>query len=462
MLREERSGTVPMDTLYLSNDVSVRQQVAWKKALTKAKQQLSSQKSRRLDSDAPQPLGWKQGPNDAEGLRQLILLDPISLLLFAFPIGVAAHFLEWRAIFVFWLNFFAMIPLAKLMGDATEELAAGLKSDTIGGLLNATFGNAVEMILMVQTLRSDKKGNIKVVKGTLLGSILSNLLLVLGMSFIAGGVTPRDGKVLNKRQVFSTVVALTNVTMLLLATAAMALPTIFFSTLGTQFEEQHSMLGMQFEEEQHSKFEEEQHSRTLKVSRYCSIYILSAYVAYLLFQLYTHAEAFSAGEDSEDEDLQPQLSICGALGLLVVTTIMVAFSSEFLVDSLDSLVEDWGIGRSFIGIVLLPIVGNACEHAGAIRMAMSEKVDITIGIAVGSSTQVALFVVPFAVLTGWILDQPMDLNFGPLDTTVLVFAVLLTFSIITDGMSTWLEGYMLFIAYVIVATLYWFFPETPG
>lgn len=238
----------------------VRQQVAWKKALTKAKQQLSNQKTRRLDDDSPQPLGWKKGPSDCQGFKHLILLEPVSILLLAFPIAVLSHLLEWGTIWTFWLNFLAMIPLAKLMGDATEELAAGLRSDTIGGLLNATFGNAVEMILMVQTLRA---GQIDVVKGTLLGSILSNLLLVLGMSFVAGGFTPLDGKVLNKRQAFSTTVALTNVTMLLLATAALALPTIFFATVRDQ-------LG------------EEQDSRTLEVSRYCSTYILSAYIAYLL------------------------------------------------------------------------------------------------------------------------------------------------------------------------------------
>mmetsp|Transcript_70463 Transcript_70463/g.206138 ORF Transcript_70463/g.206138 Transcript_70463/m.206138 type:complete len:448 (+) Transcript_70463:93-1436(+) len=434
--RPERSHTIAVANW--NSETSVRQQVDWKRALTKAKQELSKHKSRRLDDDSPQPLGWKQSPSNLEGFKHLILLEPISALLIAWPVAVAASLLEWSSVWTFWLNFLAMIPLAKLMGDATEELAAGLKSDTVGGLLNATFGNAVEMILMVQTIRA---GQIDVVKGTLLGSVLSNLLLVLGMSFVAGGFTPLDGKVLNKRQAFSTVVALTNVTMLLLATAAMALPTIFFSTVGG--------LGG-----------EEPDARTLEVSRYCSTYILSAYVAYLLFQLYTHAEAFTSSDEEESEfDLQPQLTIGGAMLLLTVTTTMVAVSSEFLVGSIDGLVEKWQLGKAFIGIVLLPIVGNACEHVGAIRMAMSEKVDITIGIAVGSSTQVALFVVPFAVIVGWAIDEPMDLNFGPMDTTVLVFAVLLTFSIITDGMSTWLEGYMLIIAYLIIATLYWFFPE---
>mmetsp|Transcript_148246 Transcript_148246/g.412866 ORF Transcript_148246/g.412866 Transcript_148246/m.412866 type:complete len:197 (+) Transcript_148246:97-687(+) len=165
------------------------------------------------------------------------------------------------------------------------------------------------------------------------------------------------------------------------------------------------------------------------------------------------------GEDEEEEEEDPQLTVCGALVLLAVTTVVVAFCSEFLVESIDGLAEQCGMGRPFIGVVLLPMVGNACEHAGAVRMAMAEKLDITIGIAVGSSTQISLLVVPFAVLIGWAIDKDMDLNFGAMDSVVLVFTAMLSFSIITDGKATWLEGYMLLMAYAIVATLYWFYPE---
>lgn len=173
-------------------------------------------------------------PEDAEGgrrdnlsaLMQIVVFDPISIMLVFWPIGWASSLLEWADAITFATNFLAMIPLAKILGDATEELAAGLKNDTVGGLLNATFGNAVEMILTVQMLRENK---IEVVKGTLLGSILSNLLLVLGMSFFAGGLTQRDGTRMNKEQTFSPGAALTNMTMLLIATCAFALPTVFFS-----------------------------------------------------------------------------------------------------------------------------------------------------------------------------------------------------------------------------------------
>jgi len=373
---------------------------------------------------------------NCKGLKRLVLEEPISRLLLAFPFAVASYLCMWPVGYCFWLNFVVMIPLAKLMGDATEELAAGLKNETVGGLLNATFGNAVELILTVQTLRA---GQIDVVKSTLMGSVLSNLLLVLGTSFLAGGITPRGGQLIGKQQRFFARSGQVNVTMLLLATAAVTLPTLFFNSVS----------------EHHPS------AQTLRVSRWCSLYILSAYMAYLLFQLITHAEAFQpkGAEETEEEEAEPQLSVGGALSLLGVTTVLVAFCSEILVGSIDGLAEQCGMGRPFIGVVLLPMVGNACEHAGAVRMAMAEKLDITIGIAVGSSTQIALLVVPFAVLAGWMLDQDMDLNFGAMDSTVLIFAVLITFSIITDGMSSWLEGFMLLMAFAVMATLYFFCPE---
>jgi Ca2+:H+ antiporter len=389
-------------------------------------------------------------PGNLAGLRNL-LWDPISLLLVAWPLGCLAHFHDWGDIPEFWLNFIAMVPLAKILGDATEELAAGLKNDTLGGLLNATFGNAVEMILTVQTLRA---GQIGVVKGTLLGSILSNLLLVLGMSFFVGGLTPSKGSRIGKEQTFSTQAALTNMTMLLLACSAFAFPAVFFS---------HEEIDREYNESQISElgtFAAGSTPRLLQISRWCSVYILAAYVAFLFFQLYTHVDVFKGSSgDEEEEDEEAQLSPAVAVALLFVATCLVAASSEFLVDSIDGLVDSWGLGKTFIGVILLPIVGNACEHAGAVRMAVYDKMDITIGIAVGSSTQIALFVVPFAVLVGWAIDQPMDLDLGALHTTIMMMAVLITFSVVSDGNTNWLEGFMLMIAYLVVATLFWFLPE---
>mmetsp|Transcript_62004 Transcript_62004/g.134432 ORF Transcript_62004/g.134432 Transcript_62004/m.134432 type:complete len:454 (+) Transcript_62004:66-1427(+) len=381
-------------------------------------------------------------PSSWRGLCEL-LWHPICLLLLAWPLGIAAALLKWGDLPCFWLNFLAMIPLAKILGDFTEELAIGLKSDTLGGLLNATFGNAVEMILTVQTLRAaqEKPEYIDVVKGTLLGSVLSNMLLVLGTSFLCGGFTGPDWK--GKMQTFSIPAALTNMTMLLLATASWALPTVFISDTSV-------------------KDYTDEDATTLTVSRICCIYILISYVAFLFFELYTHIDMVKSSE--EDDEGPPSFSVGFAFIGLAISTVLVAVSSEFLVDAIDGLVHQlhgtpFEMGKTFIGVILLPIVGNACEHVGAVRMAMVEKVDITIGIAVGSSTQIALFVVPFSVLIGWMIDVPMDLNFGYLNTTVMIFSVLIVLSVLTDGSANWLEGFMLVVAYFVVATLYLYFPS---
>merc|ERR1712176_156787 len=145
--------------------------------------------------------------------------------------------------------------------------------------------------------------------------------------------------------------------------------------------------------------------------------------------------------------------------MMLLTTLVVAFSSELLIGSLEGVVEEAGISQHFIGIILLPIVGNACEHASAIRFAIMDKPGLSIGIAVGSSTQISLFVVPFSVLTGWIIQQPMDLNFGSLNTTVMSISVIVVLSVVVDGMANWLQGYLLMSGYFIIAVLYWHLPN---
>lgn len=177
------------------------------------------------------------------------------------------------------------------------------------------------------------------------------------------------------------------------------------------------------------------------------------------FQLVTHREAMQEDEGGDDEPEEPAISIPMSLGVMTLVTIIVAFSSELLVQSLDSVVEQTGISQHFIGIILLPIVGNACEHVSAIRFSMQDKPGLSIGIAVGSSTQISLFVVPFAVLAGWVMQQPMDLNFGSLNTTVLSISVVVVLSIVVDGSATWLQGYLLVSAYYVVAVLYWHLPD---
>lgn len=397
-----------------------------------------------------------------------ILLHPFSLLLVCFPLGIYSGIKEWDALYVFWFNIIAMIPLAKILGDATEELADAIQNDTLSGLLNATLGNAVEMILTVQTLR---KGLLDVVKATLLGSILSNLLLVLGSSFFLGGLsassshvgkyhvihTPgnskRDSKngttedassrciTMEKEQLFTVKGALVNVAMHLLSIMTIALPTVMGSFSAHHVKEE------------------------LLISRCGSLVITSSYIAYITFHLATHKEMLAKDERNlDDEGEEPDdeeeggggLGGTGAVILMVVTTIFIGVSSEFLVEAIVKVVQKASMPSKFIGVILLPFAGNACEHASALRFAMIDRPGLSIGIAVGSSTQIALLVVPFAVIMGWVLDKPMDLNFGVQDTTILFLSTLVVLALVLDGRSNWLKGFLLCNTYIFTGLLYWF------
>lgn len=371
--------------------------------------------------------------------------------------------------YIFWFNIIAMIPLAKILGDATEELADALQNDTLSGLLNATLGNAVEMILSVQTLR---KGLLNVVKATLLGSILSNLLLVLGTSFFLGGLSPSSepiGKyhVIHmpqgsrhkpdmtvtaprcvtgeKEQLFTVKGALVNMAMHLLSIMTIALPTVMGVYSGDDADA----------------------STELLISRCGAVVITSSYIAYIWFHLVTHKEMLAKDErnvdtDEMDDDLEDEAGGSGGLGtvwsslLMLVATALIAVSSECLVEAMTEVVAGEKMPAEFIGVILLPFAGNACEHASALRFAMADRPGLSIGIAVGSSTQISLCVVPFAVIMGWCMDKPMDLNFGVQDLTILFLSTLVVLALVLDGRSNWLKGFLLMNAYVFIALLYWF------
>lgn len=421
----------------------------------------------------------KPANHDAEGLFA-ILMHPLNTLLICLPLGIAAYYCEWGDLWLFWFNFVAMIPLAKILGDATEELAASLKNDMIAGLLNATFGNAVEVVITIQSLRA---GMIHIVKTSLLGSVLSNTLLVLGMSFLFGGFITLSnekaaevqdsgyGKVADledrisgrneasgddrgradsavsyamagneKIQSFSMLGALVNTSMLLVSCLCFNLVTVFSMVLkpGPGQSERHDVL--------------------LSVSRMSSVIIIMAYVAYIVFQLITHREALTDA-DEEDEDTE-SISTGWSLALLFVTTIVVSFSSNLLVSAIEGVVAgEGGLSEHFVGIILLPIVGNACEHAAAVRFAVQDKLGLSVSIAVGSSTQIALFVVPLAVVIGWCMDVDMDLNFGILNSSLITLSIIVVLSMVVDGQSNWLQGYLLCSVYAIISVMYWNLPN---
>lgn len=417
------------------------------------------------------------GPELTDGERRItalksIVVHPFSFLLLAYPVAIWAHLSVWSPLSIFWLSLISLIPLAKFLGDATEELADAIKNDTLSGLINATLGNLVEMILTAQTLR---KGLLNVVKATLLGSMLSNLLLVLGSSFFLGGFSASPQRrgpfhiihlrpslrgqassvmdsdynsskqtrrwiTLEKEQIFTVKGALVNTAMHFLAIMTIALPTLFAH--------------------QGEKMQKE----SLLLSRYGAIVILVAYAAYIVFHLFTHKNMLAmdeaeAEEDAEDEENEAGLGAFWALMLMSTITALIGYSSELLVEAMDEVVRTAGMPPSFIGVILLPFAGNACEHASALRFAIIDRPGLSIGIAVGSSTQIALLVVPFSVVMGWYLNQPMDLNFGYTDLTILFLSTLVVLATVLDGRSNWLKGFLLINAYVFVGILYWFTGE---
>ncbi len=350
-------------------------------------------------------------------------LDPrrnkLNFALIFIPITV---FFEYNHLYgqAFIASMLAIMPLAYLMGKATEEISLRT-SQSLGGLLNATFGNAVEIIIAVLAIYSAYKNPdvteimIQIVQASLIGSILGNLLLVMGLAFVWGGVHYTTQK-------FSARASQINGSLLLLALAGMAIPEFYSSsTEGTNI---------------------------ISLSHYTAILLLLVYILQLLFQFRTHTEIYAV---SSHHDEIIEMSYRNAVILLVTSTIFVSWMAEILVGSISHAAEEYHLPTLFIGVILVPLFGNAAEHFTAVSVAGKDKMDLSVGIAIGSSIQIALFVAPLMVLIGWVLNVPMTLQFGSFETLVTFMTVLVVNFIIQDGESNWLEGAMLLITYGIIA-----------
>ncbi|KAG0051679.1 hypothetical protein BGZ83_003470 [Gryganskiella cystojenkinii] len=357
-------------------------------------------------------------------LKAVLFATKLNVLLVFVPIGIVASKVGWPDVAVFLLNFIAIIPLAKLLGYATEELAMRL-GENLGALLNASFGNAVELILSIIAL---KEGKIDVVQASVLGSVLSNLLLVLGCCFVAGGYK-------YSTQTFNVTAAQTSSSLLSLSCLSLLIPAAFSATAKNI----------------------DATANIAHLSEGTSIVLLIVYLLYLFFQLKSHKHLYAV--ESEEEEI-PLLPLWLAVALLLAVTVVVAVSADFLVGSIQGLSQAWGISNVFIGLILLPIVGNAAEHVTAVSVAMKNKMDLAIGVAVGSSMQIALFVTPLMVIIGWIIGQPMTLFFNTFETCVLFVSVLIVNYLIQDGESNWLEGVMLLSTYIIIAIAIYFYPAS--
>ena len=451
----------------------------------------------RLIGQQPEPpKGW------IEGTKIMVLGSKMNVLLL---FGVVIPFVSDPAV-TFSCACAALLPLAALLGDVTEKVAYHT-SETIGGLLNATFGNATEALVSIFAL---KKGLLRVVQVSLLGSVLSNMLLVLGSAFVAAGLRVKIAH-------FNRTAATANTSLLLVAVLALLVPAML--SAGNEI----TTAGMQ------------------AISRFTAILMLLVYISYLNFQLSSHSKIFDDGDvngdeaapeesskhslgladialvaldqkkqaqqkvtaderkvteeqkpssdrrrDDEEAPLQQDIDFIAptllaqraaakaeasdeevvlrlevALGMLAVVTVLVAGFSEVLTGSLEGFAVALNFPDAFVGFVLLPLVGNAAEHATAISMAYRSKIDLAIAVALGSSTQIALFVLPLMVILGWIIGQPLALDFGSFQTACCALSVLIVAAQAQLGDVHYLNGLCLVVAYIIIAIAFLYIDETP-
>ncbi|MCD7454159.1 Vacuolar cation/proton exchanger 1 [Datura stramonium] len=371
-------------------------------------------------------------------VQEVIFGTKLFVLFIAIPFAILAHYKNFGRSWVFGLSLLGLTPLAERVSFLTEQIAF-FTGPTVGGLLNATCGNATELIIAILALIQHK---VDVVKYSLLGSILSNLLLVLGTSLFCGGIAN-----LSKEQKYDRKQADVNSLLLLLGLLCHVLPLMFrYAGIG----ESAAVTA----------------EATLQLSRVSCIVMLIAYIGYLVFQLWTHRQLFDAeAEDNEDDDAVEEEAVLGfwsAFAWLVGMTIVIALLSEYVVGTIEAASDSWGISVSFISVILLPIVGNAAEHAGAIIFAFKNKLDISLGVALGSATQIAMFVVPLSVIVAWIVGVRMDLDFSLLETGSLALAIIVTAFTLQDGTSHYIKGLVLLLCYVVIGACFFVFnrPQT--
>jgi len=345
-------------------------------------------------------------------------------LLLGIPISVLLSVFHASSTVIFFVAVVSLIPLAALIGQATEDIATRT-TPAIGGLLNATFGNATELVVAILALIH---GLDIVVKASITGSIIGNALLVLGLSMVAGGIG-------RERVYFNRIAAATSAGTLLLAVAALVMPAVFNLAVFGRLQSQSPELN--------------------QLSLLVAIVLLLTYAFSLLFSLVTHRSVLISLADVPE---QPQLSIQAAVVLLALVTLATTYESDLLVESITEATRVLGITEFFVGAIVIAIVGNATEHASAMMVARRGQMDLAVHIATGSSTQIALFVAPFLVLVSWLIGRPMSLVFNAFE----IAAVALTSVIVTiaalDGETNWFEGVQLVAVYLIVAIAFFYVP----
>jgi len=352
-------------------------------------------------------------------------LSPRHLLVLFAPAAWIAHYVApERYILVFLLAVAGIIPLAGWIGHATDQLAERLGSG-IGGLLNATFGNATELIIAAFALR---EGLFSLVKASITGSIIGNVLLVFGAAAFLGGLS-------RPVQRFNRTAASMGTTMLILSVVGLAVPAVFhrIATRTTPA------------------------TPELQLDTEIAVVLFVTYCVSLVFTLHTHRQLY--GAPAEHHAGAAPTALWKPVAILLAATIGVAFVSEVLVDAVGETARTFGMTETFVGVIIVALVGNAAEHFSAVTLAMDDKMDAAIGIAVGSSTQIALFVAPVLVFLSYLIaPQPMDLLFTTFEIVAVAIAVLTIAFIAHDGETNWMEGFQLLAVYAILALAFYFLP----
>jgi len=342
------------------------------------------------------------------------IMKLLKLMLIFVPISIVAELMHISPTIMFVLSALAIVPLAGLMGEATEEISfyAGPRA---GGFLNATFGNATELIISFFAL---KAGLFEVVKASIAGSVIGNILLVLGASMLFGGIR-------HKSQHFSKQVVEVSSSMLLFAVIGLSIPAIFTHTVRPE------LLNTRYE----------------NLSVLVAVIMFVIYILSLFFSFHTHKDIYSVDHSEESE---AKWSLKKSIIVLIGATALIALESEFLVGAVEPMTQAIGLSEFFVGIILIPIIGNAAEHSTAIVMAVKNKMDVAVEIAVGSSLQIILFVTPVLIFLS-LLFTPMSIIFNEFELISLIVAVLIANRVSNDGESNWLEGVQLLAVYVVIA-----------
>jgi Ca2+:H+ antiporter len=352
----------------------------------------------------------------------------LNLFLLSLPAAIALDVMHAPPLAIFIASALAIAPLASVLGESTGALSAHC-GPAFGGILSATMGNATEMIIAFFALRA---GHINVVKASLSGSIIGNLLLVLGLSLVIGGSR-------HSVQRFSRTTSTMNSTMLMIAVAALVMPAVFNLTVfGTL---QHRDISLEH------------------LSLWTSGVLILLYLLNMLFVFRTHRSVFQAQQNADQASDAPHATRGQALFSLALATVLIAVMSEVLVDQIAPVTKALGMTELFVGVIVVALVGNAAENSTAILMARGNKMELSMAIATGASTQIALFVAPVLVFISFAIGHPMTLVFNGFEIAAIILSVLIVEMISSDGETNWFEGAQLLAVYAIVAVAFYFVPE---